>query len=271
MAGTSPAMTFFVIITDPWFYALAIPAVFLLGLSKGGLAGVGQVALPLVALVMPPLEAAAVMLPIMITQDIAALWVYRHEWNGRILAIMIPGALIGVLAAWALAAHISEAAVRVFLAVITLSFVAYNVIGARRVAKEAQKDFGKPTLPGGLFWGALSGFASTICQAGGPPYQIYVLRLRLAKMVFVSTNIYYFASINWLKVVPYYALGQFTAKGLMTSAALLPIALLFNQIGFWVVRNLPEKMFYRIIMVLMTLISLELLRSGILDLVAPHR
>lgn len=254
------------IITDPLFYALAVPAVFLLGLSKGGLAGVGQVALPLVALVMPPLEAAAVMLPIMIAQDIAALWVYRHDWNGRILAIMIPGAAVGIVAAWALAAHISEAAVRIFLAVITLSFVAYNVIGPKRVAAEAQKDFGKPTVPGGMFWGALSGFASTICQAGGPPYQIYVLRLRLAKMVFVSTNIYYFASINWLKVVPYYALGQFTAKGLITSAALLPLALAFNQLGFWIVRRMPEKIFYRIIMVLMTLISLELLRSGTIEL-----
>ena len=107
------------IITDPLFYALAIPAVIVLGLSKGGFAGVGQMATPLLALVMPPLEAAAIFLPIMIVQDVAAVWVYRKDWNGRILAIMIPGALIGIGAAWALAAYISDAAVRVFIAVIT--------------------------------------------------------------------------------------------------------------------------------------------------------
>ena len=101
------------IITDPLFYALAIPAVVALGLSKGGFAGAGQMATPMLALAMPPLEAAAIMLPIMMAQDAAALWVYRKDWNGRILAIMLPGALIGVGAAWLLAAHISDAGVRV--------------------------------------------------------------------------------------------------------------------------------------------------------------
>ncbi|MBV9954221.1 MAG: sulfite exporter TauE/SafE family protein [Pseudolabrys sp.] len=257
------------IVTDPLFYALAVPAVLALGLSKGGLAGVGQMALPLLALVMPPLEAAAIMLPIMIAQDLFAVWVYRKDWDKRILAIMIPGAAIGIMAAWALAAHISDAMVRIFIAVITLVFVAYNFVGPKRVAKEADKDFGKirkPTVTGGAFWGALSGFSSTICQAGGPPYQIYVLRLKLAKMVFVSTNIYFFAAMNWIKVVPYAGLGLFTTRNLVTSLALLPLALAFNQLGFWVVRRLPEKMFFRILMVLMVLVSLELLRSGITDL-----
>jgi uncharacterized membrane protein YfcA len=254
------------IITDPLFYALAVPAVLALGLSKGGFAGVGQAALPLLALAIPPFQAGAIMLPIMIAQDAFALWVYRKDWNGRILAIMIPGAAIGVIIAWALAAHISDAMVRIFIAVITLAFVAFNIIGARRVAQEAQKDFGRPTVPGGMFWGAMSGFSSTICQAGGPPYQIYVLRLRLAKMVFVSTNIYFFASLNWLKIGPFYALGQFTPTTLLTSAALLPLALAFHQLGFWLVRRVPEKLFFRIIMVLMTLVSLELLRSGVTEL-----
>ena len=257
------------IVIDPWFYVVAVPAVLALGLSKGGLAGVGQMALPLLALVMPPLEAAAIMLPIMIAQDAFAVWVYRHDFDKRILAIMVPGAAIGIMAAWALAAHISDAMVRIFIAVITLAFVAFNLIGPKRVAKEADKDFGKlrtPTVRGGMFWGALAGFSSTICQAGGPPYQIYVLRLRLAKMVFVSTNIYFFAAMNWIKIVPYAGLGLFTPKVLLTSAALLPLALAFNQLGFWVVRRISEKMFFRILMVLMVLVSLELLRSGILDL-----
>jgi uncharacterized protein len=258
------------IITDPLFYALAVPAVLALGLSKGGLAGVGQMALPLLVIAIPPFQAGAIMIPLMIVQDLFALWVYRKDWNGRILAIMVPGAAVGVLAAWALAVHISDAWVRIFIAVITLAFVAFNVIGAKRVAQEAQKDFDKlgslPGVPGGMFWGALSGFSSTICQAGGPPYQIYILRLRLTKMVFVSTNIYFFATLNWLKIGPFYALGQFTTTTLLTSAVLLPLALAFNQLGFWVVRRLPEKLFYRVIIVLMALVSLELFRSGITEL-----
>ena len=107
----------------PLFYALAVPAVIALGLSKGGFAGVGQMATPLLALVMPPLEAAAIFLPIMIVQDVNAVWVYRADWDRRILAIMIPGALIGIAGGGVLAAYISDAAVRVFIGVTTIVFV----------------------------------------------------------------------------------------------------------------------------------------------------
>ena len=53
-------------ITDPLFYLVAIPAVTLLGLGKGGFVGFGMIATPLVALVVQPLEGAAILLPILI-------------------------------------------------------------------------------------------------------------------------------------------------------------------------------------------------------------
>jgi uncharacterized membrane protein YfcA len=246
------------IITDPLFYALAVPAVVALGLSKGGFAGVGQMATPLLALVMPPLQAAAIMLPIMIAQDAVAVWVYRKEWDGRVIAIMLPGALIGIGTAWALAAHISEAMVRVFVGGITIAFVLYNWIGWARV----EREIGSAKVGAGLFWGALSGFTTTICQAGGPPYQIYVLALRQSKMVFIGTSAIFFALMNWLKVVPYAQLGQFTETGLATSAALLPLALVTNQLGFWLVRRTPTKIFYQVTLVLMFLIAIALVYSG---------
>jgi uncharacterized membrane protein YfcA len=251
-----------IIITDPLFYALAIPAVVALGLSKGGFAGMGQMAMPLLALVMPPLEAAAIMLPIMIVQDAAAVWVYRKDWNARVLAIMIPSAIVGIGVAWALAAQISEAMVRVFVGLITIAFVLYNWIGARRI----EREIGTAKVPAGVFWGALSGFTSTICQAGGPPYQIYVLALKLPKMAFVGTNAMFFASMNWLKVIPYVGLGQFSAKGLGTSLALIPLAIATNAFGFWLVRRTPQALFYKITMVAMFLISIALVRSGVMQI-----
>jgi uncharacterized membrane protein YfcA len=251
------------VITDPWFYALAIPAVIALGLSKGGFAGVGQMATPLLALVMPPLEAAAIMLPIMIVQDWSAMWVYRREWVGRILAIMLPGAVIGIaLAAW-LAAYISDAAVRIFIGVTTIVFVLYSAIGMMRGVQTAMRQ---GTVGAGLFWGALSGFTSTICQAGGPPYQVYVMSQKLPKMLFVGTTAMFFAALNMMKVAPYLALGQFSFKGFGTSLALLPLALLTNQLGFWLVRVTPQETFYRITLGLMLVISIELTREGLLDL-----
>src|SRR5476651_1472540 len=107
-----------------------------LGLSKGGFAGVGQVATPMLALVMPPLEAAAIMLPIMIAQDAIAVWVYRKDYSGRILAIVIPGAIVGVGCGWLLAAHISDAAVRVCTGAATIAFVLWSWIGPKRLADD---------------------------------------------------------------------------------------------------------------------------------------
>ena len=140
-----------------------------------------------------------------------------------------------------LAAHISDAAVRVFVGVITIAFVLYTLIRALQIPREAPR----PSVPAGVFWGALSGFTSTICQAGGPPYQIYVLALQLRKMSFVGTTRDFFASMNWLKVVPYVALGQFSGQGLGTSLVLLPLALATNVLGFWLVRARRRRCFTR--------------------------
>jgi len=216
----------------------------------------------MLALVMPPLEAAAIMLPIMIVQDCFALWVYRKDWNGRILAVVIPGVIIGIGVAWVLASYISDATVRVFIGVTTIAYVLYTWIGPARVARKA----GNANVAAGVFLGAVSGFTSTLCQAGAPPYQMYVLSQNLTKMTFVGTSAIFFAAMNWMKVVPYVALGQFSLKGMGTTLALLPLAILANQFGFSVVGVTPQKIFYRITMIAMFLISLELMRSGVTDI-----
>ncbi|WP_210209488.1 sulfite exporter TauE/SafE family protein [Undibacter mobilis] len=250
------------IITDPLFYALAIPAVISLGLSKGGFAGMGQIATPMLALIMPPLEAAAILLPIMLVQDANAVWVYRKDWSGRIVAIFVSGSLIGIGVAWWLASYISDAAVRIFIGGFTIAFVAYSIVGMMRVPREP----GQPGIRDGVFWGALSGFTSTICQAGSPPYQMYALRLRLSKMTFVGTTAMTFALINVIKVVPYFALGNFTTKSLGTSLVLLPLAMVTNWLGFWLVKVTPQERFYRIMLVVMLVLSLELTREGVMEL-----
>ena len=113
------------VITDPLFYVVAMPAVMFLGLSKGGFSGIGMVSTPLLAIVMPPLEAAAILLPIILVQDVVSAWVYRRVWDPWNLKVMMPGAVLGVGAAWLLAAYVSDAAVRLVVGLIALGFVAY--------------------------------------------------------------------------------------------------------------------------------------------------
>src|SRR6202171_3811114 len=97
------------IITDPLFYLLAIPAVVALGLGKGGFAGIGMISTPLLALTMPPLQAAAILLPILLCQDVISCWVYRREWSGWNLKVLLPGSVVGVGAAWLFAPYVRTA------------------------------------------------------------------------------------------------------------------------------------------------------------------
>ena len=251
------------IVTDPLFYLLAIPAVFALGLGKGGFAGVGMISTPLLALVLPPLQAAAILLPILMVQDVISVWAYRHEWSAWNLKVLITGALIGVGAAWLLAAHVSDADVRLAVGVIGVSFVLYAWFG--RVPAEARR----PSAASGVIWGSLSGFTSTLAQAGAPPFQVHMLPQRLDKLTFVGTNMIFFAAVNAMKIVPYFALGGFTDENLLTSATLLPLAIATNFLGIWLVRRTPTELFYRIAYVLMFVISAELIRSGLTTILGP--
>ena len=119
------------LLSDPVFYLVAVPAVTFLGVSKGGFSGVGLLATPLLALALPPLQAAAILLPILILQDFISVLVYRHDWDARNLKVMLPGAAIGISAAWVLAARVSDAHVRLAIGAIALGFVADHWFGRR--------------------------------------------------------------------------------------------------------------------------------------------
>ncbi len=247
------------VITDPLFYLLAIPAITILGLGKGGFSGIGMISTPLIALSIPPLQAAAIVQPILIVQDAISAWVYRRDYSAWNLKVLLVGGVVGVGAAWFLATYLNDSHVRIMVGVIGVSFVLYTWLG--RVPAEPRR----PHAATGVFCGALAGFTSTLAQAGAPPYQVFMLPQKLNKMTLVGTTLIFFAALNWMKIAAYSALGQFTLETLATSALLMPLAVATNFFGIWLVRRVPNATFYKIAYVFMFLISLELIRSGVLD------
>jgi uncharacterized membrane protein YfcA len=252
------------VITDPLFYLLAIPAVTLLGLGKGGFAGVGMISTPLLALVVSPLQGAAILLPILICQDAISVWTYHRQWSDSNLKVLVPGSVLGIGSAWLLASHVSNAAIELSVGAIGLCFVLHIWLAARigtllgRTSEKARR----PQTVMGILWGALAGFMSTLTQVGAPPYQIHMLPQRLDKLTLVGTTVIFFALMNLMKIVPYFALDQFSPRTLATSLALLPLAVATNFLGIWVVHKTPTEQFYRIAYLLMLLISLTLLWQG---------
>lgn len=253
------------IITDPLFYYAAIPAVILVGLSKGGFAGgVGFVGVPLMALVISPVQAAAILLPILCIMDAAALWTWRGLFDRRLLIDMVPGSLLGIALGWLLAASVTIAMIRLVVGLVAIVFV------GRWLYQKFHRTGDTAAQPNRIlaaFWGTVSGFTSFVAHVGGPPYQIYALPLRLNPKVFSGTTAIFFAITNAVKLVPYFALGQFDAVNLATSAVLMPLAPLATLAGAWLVRRMRPDLFYTLTYVTVALIGIKLIYDAANDLI----
>ena len=114
----------------------------------------------------------------------------------------------------------------------------------------------------GTIWGSITGFTSFVTLTGAPPYQMYLLPLRLDQRKYAGTFMIFFWMNNILKIVPFMMLGQMYKSTLTTSAILFPISLFFTFIGIWVVKKLPTKIFYEIIYILLFLVSIKLIYDG---------
>ena len=149
------------------FYLAAIPAVILVGLSKGGFSGLSLLSIPLLALVTSPIRAAAIMLPILIVQDIVSVWAYRRSFNPRIVAIMIPGGILGIAIAAITASYVTDAIVVLGVGLIASGFVLYtwlrpgmrerhragsnsrrHFLGRRRGLYQFYRQCRRPAIPG---------------------------------------------------------------------------------------------------------------------------
>jgi uncharacterized protein len=245
---------------DPAFYLFALPAVLLIGLAKGGFTGLGALGMPLMALGMDdPVRAAAILLPILIAQDVVGVAAFRRSWDGAVLAAMLPGAAVGIGLGWLLAARISSDAVMAALGAISILFGAYRLAVERggRIAASSNS----PAWVGSLF-GIAAGFTSQIAHAGGPPFQIYVMPQRLPRDIFVGTGAVLFALINWIKVPPYLALGQMTLANMATAGALFPVAIASTWAGVLLVRRVSGQKFYTAVYVLLVLVGAKLIYDG---------
>ena len=238
------------------FWAAGLIAAALVGMSKGGVPVVGMLAVPVMALVMNPVLAAGILLPVFVVSDVFGLYAYRHAFDRRVVAIVVPGAVVGVGVGWATAAVVSEQAVTLLVGVIGFAFA---LILLRKPAVIEPK---RAEVAPGLFWGGVAGFTSFVSHAGAPPYQVYALPLGMPKAVFAGTTTIAFAIINAVKLIPYYALGQLNPGNLRVAAVLALPSIIAVFAGVGLVKLMPERLFFRLVVWALLLISLKLIWDG---------
>ncbi len=248
----------FGIVTDPWFWAVAVPAVLLTGLAKSGFAsGLGSLATPMIALTLPVPQAAAVMLPLLMAMDATGLQQLWRVRDPALVRALVPSGLLGIALGTLCFGLLSMKAVSGLVGALTLAFLAQRLLFPPHTGGRL------PAAWLGRACAVTSGFTSFIIHAGGPPLQAYLLPLRLEPRVLAGTMSVYFACINLAKVLPYAALGLVDLGLLATSALLLPLAPLGVWAGVRLLDRVSNAWFYRIAYLCMAVSGCKLLWDGL--------
>lgn len=252
-------MTLFGTVFDPTFLAVAMVAVLITGISKSGLGGgLGQLSVPIMALFVSPVAAAAIMLPILCSIDLFNIWGYRKYWHRANVFVMVPGAVLGIGVGALTFNYVDDNLIRVLLGVISVFFALSYFVQTAPVSADTRK--GKLV---GAVCGALAGFTSFVAHAGGGPVKIFLLPQRLPARIFVGTHVYFFFIVNQIKLWPYFWLGQFSTENLSTSLILLPVVPLGVWLGWKLVDVLKVETFYRLCYGVLFIAGVRLIWDGL--------
>ena len=232
----------FPLITDWYFYAVSVPAVLLLGISKSGFgAGFGSLAVPMMALAVTVPQAAAILMPVLLVMDLLGIAALRKDFDKDLLKFLLPAGLVGVLIGALLFKVLPAPIVAGIVGGFTLLFL------AQRLLFPPHADSAPPPHWLGALLTVASGFTSFVAHAGGPPITAYVLPLKLRPVVFAATLSWFFFFINLSKWLPYAWLGLLDWRNLATSLVLLPLAPVGVWLGIRMARRIDPKLFYQLI------------------------
>ncbi|WP_207460683.1 sulfite exporter TauE/SafE family protein [Azospirillum sp. SYSU D00513] len=223
---------------DPQFYLVASATLFLIALMKGASGGgLAVIGVPVLSLFIPPLQAAAVLAPLVCLMDVFAMMAYPpRTWNAGHLKLLIPGTLVGMAVGTLLIGRAPGWLVGPLIGLIAVVFAGQWLL--RRVGLLRTGAGAAPGPVAGYVWGGVSGFTSLLAHAGGPPLAVYILPQNLPKTELAGTQTVYFTVVNYAKIVPYMLLGQFDGPTLLAAALLSPSI----PLGVWIGRRLHGRL-----------------------------
>nr|WP_320137071.1 sulfite exporter TauE/SafE family protein [uncultured Amphritea sp.] len=238
------------------FWLLAGLGVLITGISKSGFAGgVGVISVPLMSLYIGPVQAAAIMLPLLILMDFFSVRAWWHSKRVDLLKIMVPGAIVGILVGYWLFDYLNDDILRMLLGVLSIGFALWGLLKGSRLGRS-----NSPVV--GYIASTLAGFTSFIAHAGGPPMNFYLLPMKLPREQFLGTAVVFLAIVNFVKLFAYGALGQINTDNLLVGLVLAPIAWVGTRLGLVIHKKLDDQLFYRIILWMLLIIGVKLIADG---------
>lgn len=241
---------------DLLFYFYAAIGVILFGIAKGGFAGpIAILSIPIMAIVISPIKAAAILLPVLLVMDLVAMYIYWNKWDIKNIRIILPPAMIGILIGSLTFSFTSEDTIRIIIGCIAIIFIILSLF-------QQNNQLVKPTKSKGIFWSLIGGYTSFIIHSGGTPVNFFLLPQKLDKTIYVGTMTLAFLIINIVKLVPYYFLDQLVFSNLKVSLILSPLAPISIYLGYYLHRKVNEKTFYFLIYLFLAIGGIKLIFDG---------
>lgn len=248
----------------PFTCMIVVAAVFVIAFMKGAFGGgFAIVGIPLLALVMDPIEAGALLAPLFVAMDLFAL---RHwspsTWSKPDLKVLIPALIVGIgFGTWLLGV-LDGRAVAILIGGVTLLFALRWLVGGGRTVPRQR------SIVGAVIAGTASGVTTMVAHSGGPPLAMYLLRLGLPKNIYAGTTSLFFTAGNIIKLLPWIWLGSIagTSWGLML--LVLPAVPVGVWIGWKLHERLDEIMLYRVLYALLVIVAAKLVWDGVSGFIA---
>jgi uncharacterized membrane protein YfcA len=247
------------VIVDPLTLLVTVVAVFLVAFMKGAFGGGFAIAgIPLMALVMDPTMAGALLAPLFCVSDLSAMRYWRAStWSKPDLMLLIPGQLVGTVLGFVALRYANGSLVAIAIAVITLLFAGLWFAGGGRIVQRPRSRVK------GVLAGVTAGVTSMVAHSGGPPVAMYLLPLGLPKSVYAGTTFMFFVVANVLKVGPWLALAPLTPQFWLLLAVSVPVTVLAVWTGWRVHERIDQLQLYRLCYALLVVVGAHLLWKGL--------
>jgi uncharacterized membrane protein YfcA len=234
-------------------------AVFLIAFMKGAFGGgFAIIGIPLMALVMDPIAAGALLAPLFCAADVVALRYWKPStWSKPDLMVLIPGQLVGLGLGFVALRVADRHLVAIAIALITLVFAGLWFLGGGKVVHRPRSQ------TKGVLAGLASGITSMLAHSGGPPVAMYLLPLGLPKSVYAGTTFLFFVVGNFVKVGPWLLLAEPTRELWWLIALSLPVTAFGVWVGWRLHERLDERQLYRLCYGLLIVVGLNLLWNGL--------
>jgi len=226
---------------------------FLIGISKTGIPGVGILAIPLTAMVLPAKASTGLILPMLIMGDIFAVSYYRKKAVWKYVLRLLPFAAMGVIIGYFLMGKINDKQLSKFIGFIILIILFLNWYWNKKEIKIPEKFYFA------VLMGLMAGITTMMANAAGPILIIYLLAMKLPKTEFVGTAAWYFFILNWFKVPFSIKLGLINFYSLKLNSLLIPGISIGAILGIIFLKKIPQKLFNQIVQFLAAAAALKLI------------